>query len=111
MGDLSTFRDFIDIDDFIDIIMELLGCERANGQIINICSRKPVQIQQIISYLINHIPKNIRVSKDESFIKSNDMPIHFGNNEKLFSIIKERKLKKWQVTMDEIIKDEILSDG
>ena len=111
MGDLSTFRDFIDINDFIDIIIELLVCEKANGQIINICSRKPIQIQQIISYLIKHIPKNIRVSKDESFTKSNDMPIHFGNNQKLFSIIKEKKLKNWQVTMDEIIKDEILSDG
>ena len=33
MGDLNTFRDFIDIDDFIDIIIELLGCEEANGPI------------------------------------------------------------------------------
>lgn len=111
MGDLSTSRDFIDINDFIDIILELLVCEKANGQIINISSRKPVQIQQIISYLIKHIPKNIRVSKDIRFIKRNDMPIHFGDNQKLFNIIKDRKLKKWQITMDEIIKDEILSNG
>ena len=111
MGDLSTFRDFIDIDDFIDIILELLRCDKANGQIINVCSGKPVQIQDIISYLIKHIPKNIKVSRDINFTKKNDMPIHFGNNHKLFNIIENKKLKKWEATMDEIIKDEIMSNG
>lgn len=110
MGDLSTYRDFIDIDDFIDIILELVSCEKANGQIINICSGKPVQIQEIISYLIKYIPKNITISKDVRFTRKNDMPVHFGSNKKLYSIINEKKLTKWEASMDKVIKEELFSN-
>ena len=107
MGDLSTSRDFIDVEDFVDIIIQLMANCKANGQIINICSGHPVQIKEIIYYIINNIPKDINVITDKSFKRSNDMPIHFGNNDKLLNLIKNKKLKSWKQSIDDIIKYEL----
>ena len=47
----NQYRDFIYIDDVVDILFKSLNNKSAEGQIFNICSNKPVQIKRVINLI------------------------------------------------------------
>ena len=47
----NQFRDFVHIDDVVDIIMKSLTNKKAKGQIINVGTGKPKKLKNIIKYV------------------------------------------------------------
>ena len=65
------YRDFIYIDDAINLIFKSLIKKKIEGEIFNICSGKPVKVKQIINFIKRKINKGkpkfglIPLRKDE----------------------------------------------
>ncbi len=64
-------RDFLFIDDAVEAIIKTLNNKKSNGEIINICSGRPIQIKKLITYITNFIKKGkpiygkIKLRRDE----------------------------------------------
>lgn len=102
-GNLNSQRDFVDVDDVCNIFLELINCNDANGEIINICSGKPKQIGEILDFLIKNSGKIIKITTDKSLIRTQDIPIHFGDNAKLKDLLRDFRLTPWSITLRKLI--------
>ncbi len=102
-GNLSTARDFIDIDDAVRIMWKLAHSDRSYGEVINLCRNEAVKIIDIVNYLIESSGKKIELITDKSRLRKNDIPIHYGDNTKLKDIIGEFKFTDWNTTLRKTI--------
>ncbi len=70
-SDGNQFRDFVYIDDVVEILFKSLKNKKSNGQVFNICSGRPSNIKKIINYIQKKIngghPNfgSIKLRKDE----------------------------------------------
>jgi len=53
----QQYRDFVYIDDAIDLIFKSLRNKKATGEVFNLCSGKPIKIREIIRYIKKKIKK------------------------------------------------------
>ncbi|MCX7773625.1 MAG: GDP-mannose 4,6-dehydratase [Clostridia bacterium] len=82
VGDLSASRDFTDVRDVVDAYISLLESNVSLG-IYNICSGKPVVVEQILKFLVGQSSVQIEVQKDPSRMRPSDVPQFIGSYEKL----------------------------
>lgn len=104
-GNLNSYRDYIDVRDVVKIMLQVANEPAANGEIINICSGLPVKIGDILQYMLKSIDMPIAIHSIQNEFRENDMPIHYGSNKKLKSLIKVNELINWQRSIDEIIQN------
>lgn len=83
VGNLNSTRDFIDVHDVVEAYWRLIRMPQAYGEIINVCSGKPVAIHEILEKLIGLSGMQIKVEVDPARVKQLDVPQHYGSNEKL----------------------------
>ena len=102
-GNLSTARDFIDIDDAVRIMWKLIHSDRSYGEVINLSRNQAVKIIDIVNYLIEESGKKIELISDKSRFRENDIPIHYGDNTKLLDIIGEFTFTDWNNTLKKTI--------
>jgi len=82
VGNLSAERDFLDVRDVVAAYVAL--AERGqDGEVYNVCSGRPVAMQEILRQLIAiaHVPVEVR--QDPARLRPSDIPISFGDNAKL----------------------------
>ena len=103
VGNINSQRDYIDVDDVCSIFWELLNCDDANGEIINICSGKPRKISEILDFLVINSNKNIKITIDKNLIRAKDMPVHYGENSKLITLLGNFKFTPWSNTLRKLI--------
>lgn len=82
VGNLNTYRDYLDIRDVIDAYWKLL-IHGKPGESYNVCSGVPFLLADILGSMIKASKKRLNVEKDESLIRKNDIENIFGDNEKL----------------------------
>ena len=67
----NQIRDYIYIDDVVNLIIQLLKSKKTNGEILNVGSGKPVKIRFVINEIVRQIKKgypnfgSIKLRKDE----------------------------------------------
>ena len=83
----NQIRDFIYVDDVVNLIIRLLKNKKVNGEIFNVGSGKPVEIKFIIKKIVRQIKKgypnfgSIKLRKDE--------PIRlYANTKKVKALLK-----------------------
>ncbi len=103
-GNIDTARDFIDVNDLIQIMWRLVNNRNAHAEIINVCSGSPVSIRDMVNFLIKNVNKTVVLEKDKNRFKENDIKIHFGNNKKLMDLIGDYEFISWKETIIRIIK-------
>lgn len=82
VGNLATMRDFVDVRDAVQAYW--LVCSQGKpGEVYNVCSGKPIKIEQVLHILIGYSTSRILVEVDTKFFSPQDVPISFGNAEKL----------------------------
>lgn len=81
VGNLSTYRDYMDVEEVIDHYWNIL-LKGSAGEIYNICSGKPRKMSDLLNELIEKSGKKINVTVQKDLIKKNDVEIIFGSNEK-----------------------------
>lgn len=85
VGNLSAQRDFLDVRDVVAAYLVLAERGQA-GEIYNVCSGKATSISEVLRLLITaaHLPVEVR--EDPQRMRAVDVPVFYGNNEKLKSL-------------------------
>jgi GDP-4-dehydro-6-deoxy-D-mannose reductase len=97
-GDLSSKRDFIDMQDIIAGLFAILF-NGQSGEIYNICSNQSFMIKELLETMISQSGKDISINEDKK-PNSGNIDDSYGNNSKL-------KALGWKVSID--IEDTIKS--
>ncbi len=85
VGNLESARDFIDVRDGVDGMMQMLD-KGIPGDPINICTGMAHMISDILKMLIEISGLDIDVQKDESLFRPSDEPLLLGDNTKLIGL-------------------------
>ena len=86
-GRLDSMRDFVDVEDAVALLWDLVRTPQAYGQIVNVCSGKATSIGELLHGLIaiSGLPVLVQAAAERE--KPIDIPIHFGDPQKLFSLV------------------------
>ena len=103
-GRMNVERDFIDVNDVVEIMWKLINNEKAYGQVFNICRGKSLLLSDLVKLMINLSGKKILHIVDQTRFRKEDFHIHYGDNKKLLSIIGEYKFTSWENTIHKIMK-------
>lgn len=83
VGNLESWRDFLDIDDAVKAIWAL--CQKpAPGQIFNLCSGKSTKIANLLQMMIEQCGVDVRVEVDPARLRGQGgVAMIYGSHEKL----------------------------
>ena len=85
VGDLSTYRDFIDVRDGVSGMMLLADSDMV-GVPVNICTGKGHKIEDILHKLIKIAEVNVDIVQDKRFMRGSDEKVLVGDNSRLKSL-------------------------
>lgn len=88
VGNLNTYRDFLDIEQVIAHYWTLLNHGKP-GEIYNVCSGTPTKMEEILKKLIQDSGKKIKYLIREDLLKRMDLSIIYGSPEKLKSLYED----------------------
>jgi GDP-4-dehydro-6-deoxy-D-mannose reductase len=109
VGNLSSSRDFVDVEEVVRIYWELIQTPAAYGQVINICSGKPIIMNNLLQKLIALSAMPIEIRTDTSLFRPIDVPVHYGSPGKLRTILGMVPKKSIDETLKEILDDLLIS--
>ena len=78
VGNLTPYRDYVDIRDAVRALGMLWG-KGKSGQVYNICSGKPVQVQHVVDTLVGLARCPITVEPDPDRQRPSDIPFCAGD--------------------------------
>lgn len=99
VGDLSTYRDFIDVRDGVNAMMMLAESDLV-GIPVNICTGTGYKIEDILNKLIKITGLEVEVIQDKKFMRVSDEKVLIGDNSRLKSLGWKQKY-----TIDETLKE------
>ncbi len=99
-GTLSVYRDYTDVRDMVKGYVGLME-KGVRGERYNVCSGKAVQMEQLVDILLSLSKKKISHTVDRSRVRPTDMPILYGNYDKL------RQLTGWapEISLEQTLQD------
>ncbi len=86
VGNLAPLRDFSDVRDVVKAYW-MLAMQGKPGESYNICSGKPVAIQDLLDKLIELSTEQIEIKQDPARMKPIDVPYQVGDNSRLVNEI------------------------
>ena len=99
VGNLSTYRDYIDVRDGVSAMRLLL--DRGNpGEPYNICNNKAYQIREILDMLVEISGTEAKVISDEKLFRVADEPLLLGDDSRIKALGYKR-----QYSMEETLRD------
>ena len=90
VGRLDTARDFIDVRDGVEGMLQLLE-KGQPGQPINICNQKAHTIQEVLDILVEESGVDVDVEQDPALLRPSDEPLLLGDNSRLRALGWERR--------------------
>jgi len=87
VGNVETFRDFVDVRDAIRCYWRLINQPAAFGEIVNVSSGKAIQIRALLDKSIELSGKDVSVVTRAERMKMHDTPRFCASNGKLCSLI------------------------
>ena len=103
-GNINVERDFVDVFDVINIMWKLINNDKAYGEVVNICSGKSSPLIDLVNLMIKLSNKEIEHVIDHDRIRKDDIPVHFGDKNKLLSIIGDYKFIPWTESITKIMR-------
>ena len=91
VGNISSFRDYVDVEYCAEVIMELVLREKIDFDILNICSGIPTNGEMIIQLLqeITDFKPEIKISSD--FVRKNEVWRMIGDTTRLWEFMNGKK--------------------
>lgn len=102
-GDLSPSRDLIDVRDVAEAIFLLLQTPGAYGEVFNICTGIGTSMGDLLNRLINMTSSNPEIHSVPHKMKSIDIPVHFGSNEKLFKLTGYMPKRTLEMSLSDVL--------
>jgi len=81
----------------------LINVDDANGEVINICSGKALELRQILDYMIKLTGLDISLQIDKDLLRTIDIEYHYGDNRKLISFLDEFEFIDWQTSVKKMM--------
>lgn len=81
VGNIQTKRDFTDVRDVVRAYWSLLNHSKSG--VYNVCSGRPVAVAEILNAFIRIANINVDILTEGDRLRSYDIPIVYGSNEKL----------------------------
>ncbi len=85
VGNTDTVRDFTDVRDMVEAIRRVT-VHGTPGEVYNLCSGRPTQIQEVLGGLLACSPKPVPVERPPSLRRVSDEPWIVGDNTRLRSV-------------------------
>lgn len=109
-GDLSAYRDFLDVRDAARAFL-MLAENGAAGEVYNVCSARAVTVRLCLDELLSMSARKIRVQRDKRRVQSHDVSIQVGSARKIKAAVGWRPqislkdsladlLNDWRVRID-----------
>jgi len=92
LGNIDTCRDYIYIDDIIEIVSKIIKIKKEKGGIYNIGTGHKYSGKDIILLVENILNQKIKINKDEELVRKNDRKFLVANIDKI------KKAYNWQPT-------------
>ena len=91
VGNISSFRDYVDVEYCAEVIMELISRKKLDFDILNICSGIPTNGEMIIQLLqeITDFKPEIEISSD--FVRKNEVWRMIGDTTRLSKFMNGKK--------------------
>jgi rmd len=91
VGNISSFRDYVDVEYCAEVIMELISRKKLDFDILNICSGIPTNGEMIIQLLqeITDFKPEIEISSD--FVRKNEVWRMIGDTTRLWEFMNGKK--------------------
>jgi GDP-4-dehydro-6-deoxy-D-mannose reductase len=84
-GNIDVSRDYIFIEDFVEIMWLLSQKKKNYGKIFNVCSGESKNIKEILNKMISNSGLKIDLIQDDSRLRNNDIKSHYGCNKKMLT--------------------------
>lgn len=110
IGNLDTYRDFLDIRDTVKAYVALMEKGRP-GEIYNVCSNKMISMKKILNLLLQKtdLENKVKIVCDQNLVRSIDIKKSVGENRKIVSQTSWRPQISIEQTLSELLKNENLS--
>ena len=102
-GNLNISRDFVDVSDVVSICWELINIDDANGEVINICSGRALELKKIVDYMIQLSGFEIKVEIDKDRLRTIDIDSHYGDNRKLLKLLDGFEFIHWKTSVKKMM--------
>lgn len=101
VGNLEAVRDYLDVRDVAKAYQAIIEKDFTPGDVYNICSGKGIKINDLLQKLLSLSEKKIILKQDPKKMRSIDLPIYIGSNEKF------TQLTGWhpETNLDQTLKD------
>ena len=83
LGNIEVFRDYIDVSDACELISRLTFNPAAIGEISNLCTGRPVSIEELLAILAEITGHKIKVEVDQALVRKNEVWRLLGDVTKL----------------------------
>jgi len=87
VGNLEGSRDFVAVQDAVDVYWRLVQSPSAYGQIVNVCSGVGTTMRAVLTTLIDDAGVPIEVRVDPARVKPIDIDRHYGSVARLRAIL------------------------
>ncbi len=111
VGNLSSARDFIEVDQVVRILWQLIQLPAAYREIINICSGQATKMSDLVDRLIECSGESIEIRIDPARFKPVDIPIHYGSPARLESLIGYTPGFNLDLTLRQILEAYLKKEG
>lgn len=111
VGNLKTFRSFINIHDAVDCYRKFMEIE-AKGEIFNLSGEEIFSIEDILHQMIEIADIKTCIEIDENLLRSTDIPYQIGSSDKIKRFTKwspKRTIRQALVKVLEVIENEYSS--
>jgi len=104
VGNLSSYRDFIDVRDATKAFWQLVQTPSAYGQIVNICTGAPVLIQSALDALVEISGVKVETRISPKYFRSGDVSRNYGSPARLQQLTGLMPAYPFNVTLQDIWK-------
>jgi GDP-4-dehydro-6-deoxy-D-mannose reductase len=101
VGELDDERDFLDVDDVIDLYMRVIMARSTlpNGLVLNVASGQPRRIRDLVEVLVGASSSTISVEVDPARIRATRVPRIIGNPGRARHLLEWRPKTSFESTL------------
>ncbi len=105
LGNLSSTRDFVDVEDLVVIYKRLVEEPKAYGRIVNICTGKPTSIRSLVETVVARLAPQTRIEMDPARKKRFEVPEHYGDPSLLKSLFPDFHFRSIDETLNRVCRE------
>jgi len=87
VGNLDSARDFVDIDDVVEVYWNLIRNPKAYGEVVNVCSGEATPVRTVVERLIALSGVRVELVSQPGLRKTHDPAVYCGSVSKLGGLV------------------------